>query len=254
VLTGGAPVPERLIRAYLDRGVTPLQGYGLSEAGPLVLLLDPDSALTKVGSAGRPPPLVDVRTVHPDDTEVAPGETGELLARGPNVMAGYWNRPDATRNALTSDGWLRTGDSARRDDDDDGYALIVGRVADAFLSQGRTVHPRDVERVLAGHPSVDDAGVAHVPTRDGHAVVGAVVPSAGTEPTEDDILAFARRHLAPHRAPTSVTFVDRLPRSSVGKLMRGGGADDVTPEGVWASSYPTEPSVVRVPMRRRRRG
>jgi fatty-acyl-CoA synthase len=245
VLTGGAPVPERLIRAYLDRGVTLLQGYGLSEAGPLVLLLDPDSALTKVGSAGKPPLLVDVRIVHPDDTEVAPGETGELLARGPNVVAGYWNRPDATRSAFTSHGWLRTGDAARRDED--GYVWIVDRVADGFLSHDRTVYPGDVERVLAEHPSIDDAGVVDMPTRDGQAVVAVVVPSAGTEPTEDDILAFARRHLAPYQAPTSATFVDRLPRSSVGKLMRselralastpGGGPPDHIPTG---DARPTE--------------
>ena len=92
VLTGGAPVPERLIRAYLDRGVTLLQGYGLSEAAPLVLILDAQSSLQKVGSAGRPPLLVDVRIVDADGRDVASGQTGELLVRGPNVMAGYWRR------------------------------------------------------------------------------------------------------------------------------------------------------------------
>jgi acyl-CoA synthetase (AMP-forming)/AMP-acid ligase II len=116
VVTGGAPVPERLLRAWLDRGVLLLQGYGLSEAAPLALLLDPGSALGKIGSAGRPPLLVDVRIVHPDGTVAGPGETGELLVRGPNVMAGYWRRPEATREVLSADGWLRTGDAARGDD------------------------------------------------------------------------------------------------------------------------------------------
>jgi fatty-acyl-CoA synthase len=115
IVTGGAPVPERLLRAWLDRGVLLLQGYGLSEAAPVALLLDPDSALAKTGSAGRPPLLVDMQIVHPDGTVVGPGETGELLVRGPNVIVGYWRRPEATREVLSPDGWLATGDAARSD-------------------------------------------------------------------------------------------------------------------------------------------
>jgi acyl-CoA synthetase (AMP-forming)/AMP-acid ligase II len=219
VLTGGAPVPERLIRAYQDRGVTLLQGYGLSEAAPLVLVLEPQSALGRIGSAGRPPLLVDVRIVSPDGTVVQPGETGELLVRGPNVMAGYWKRPEATRDVLTSDGWLRTGDAARGDDE--GYIWIVGRVADRFLSDGQPVDPGDVERVLTGHPSIADAGVVQVIANGGNEVIVAfVVLSAGSEATEDEVLAFGRQHLDPHQVPASVTFVDRLPRNSVGKLIR----------------------------------
>jgi acyl-CoA synthetase (AMP-forming)/AMP-acid ligase II len=219
VLTGGAAVPERLIRAYLDRGVTLLQGYGLSEGAPLALLLDPESALKKIGSAGRPPLLVDVRIVSPNGTVVGPGETGELLVRGPNVMAGYWNQPDATREVLSSDGWLRTGDAARSDDE--GYIWIVDRVADRFLSDGRPVYPGDVERVLTGHPSIADAGVVQINAKGrGEVMVAFVVLSAGSEATERDVLAFGRQHLAPHQVPASVTFVDRLPRNSVGKLIR----------------------------------
>jgi fatty-acyl-CoA synthase len=214
VLTGGAPVPERLIRTYLDRGLTLLQGYGLSEAGPLALLLDPESALERIGSAGRPPLLVDVRIMGPNGTVVPPGETGELLVRGPNVMAGYWNQPDATREVLSADGWMRTGDAARRDGD--GYIWIVDRVADRFLSDGRPVYPGDVERALTDHPSIVDAGVVQV----NEAVVAFVVLSAGSEATEQDVLAFGRRRLAPHQAPESVRVVDSLPRNSVGKLIR----------------------------------
>jgi fatty-acyl-CoA synthase len=219
IITGGAPVPERLIRAYLNRGVTLLQGYGLSEAAPLTLLLDPHSALGKVGSAGRPPLLVDIRIVRPDRSVVRPGETGELLVRGPNVMAGYWRRPEATREVLSPDGWLRTGDAARSDQE--GYVWIVDRVADHFLSGGQPVYPGDVERVLTGHPAVADAGVVQVLDRgDGEAVAAVVVPSAGSKVTEQEILAFGREHLAAHQAPASVTFVDHLPRNSVGKLLR----------------------------------
>jgi len=219
IVTGGAPVPERLIRAWLDRGVMLLQGYGLSEAAPLALLLDPTSALTKMGSAGRPPLLVDIRIVHPDQSEVGLGETGELLVRGPNVMAGYWRRPEATGEVLSPDGWLRTGDAARSDQE--GYVWVVDRMAACFVSGGRHVYPGDVERVLAGHPSVADVGVVQVLGEGGGSVVAAlVVLSAGSAATEQEILVFGRRHLAAHQAPTSVMFVDRLPRNSVGKLLR----------------------------------
>jgi fatty-acyl-CoA synthase len=219
MLTGGAPVPERLIRTYLDRGVKLLQGYGLSEAAPFVLMLDPEGALERIGSAGKPPLLVDVRIVGPNGMDLGPGETGELLVRGPNVMAGYWNRPDATREVLSSDGWLTTGDAARSDDE--GYVWIVDRVADRFLSDGRPVYPGDVERVLNGHPSIAEVGVVQINAKGGGEVVVAfVVLSAGSQATEKDVIAFGRQHLAPHQVPASVTFVDRLPRNSVGKLMR----------------------------------
>ena len=201
VVTGGAPVPLPLIRAYLDRGVTLLQGYGLSEAAPLALLLDPDSALSRIGSAGRPPLLV-----------------GELLVRGPNVMAGCWRRPEATREVLSADGWLRTGDAARRDDQ--GYVWVVDRVADRFLANGRPVYPGDVERVLTGHPSVSDAGVVRIARAAGEIVAALVVPTAGSAVTEQEILAHGRQHLAPHQTPASVTFVDDLARNSVGKIIR----------------------------------
>jgi fatty-acyl-CoA synthase len=219
VLTGGAPVPERLIRAYLDRGVPLLQGYGLSEAAPLALMLDPESALRKIGSAGRPPLLVDIRIVAPDGTDVGPGETGELVVRGPNVMAGYWHRVKETREVLSSDGWLRTGDTARLDDE--GYFWIVDRVGDRFTTDGHAVYPGDVERVLVRHPAIADAGMVGVPA-EGRGEVGTVfvVLAAGAEATEQELLAFCRQHLAPHQVPASVTVVDRLPRSSVGKLIR----------------------------------
>src|SRR5512132_838319 len=218
VVTGGAPVPERLLRAWLDRGVLLLQGYGLSEAAPLTLLLDPASATTKLGSAGRPPLLVDVRIMGTDQRPVGPGETGELSVRGPNVMAGYWRRPEATRKVLSPDGWLRTGDAARSDQE--GYVWIVDRMADCFGSDGQQVYPGDVERVLSGHPSVADAGVVQVAAKGGGSVAAFVVLSAGAQATEADILAYGRRHLAAHQAPASVTFLDRLPRNSVGKLQR----------------------------------
>ena len=219
ILTGGAPVPERLIRVFHDRGVALVQGYGLSEAGPLVLLLDGDRSLRKVGSAGRPPLLVDVRIVDQDGQDVEPGQTGELLARGPNVMAGYWRRPAETAEVLTPDGWLRTGDAARVDDEGDIW--IVDRVDARFMVGGGPVYPGEVERQLMAHPAVADAGVAGVVTLEGDSIGTAfVVLLPGSSVSETELLEFARRRLAPHEVPSSITFLDRLPRSSVGKLLR----------------------------------
>ena len=218
VITGGAPVPERLIRTYLDRGVTLLQGYGLTEAAPFALLLDPESALSKVGSAGRPPLLIEVRIEAPGGSDAAPDETGELLLRGPNVMAGYWKRDEETARALTPDGWLRTGDAARADDD--GFVWIVGRENDAFTVDGHRVYPGDVERVLARHPGVDDVGVVGLlDAVHGEVPAAFVVPAPGTSASAADLIAFCRERLAPHQVPVSVTFVDLLPRNSVGKLI-----------------------------------
>ena len=213
-ITGGAPVPERLIHAYADRGVTFLQGYGLSEAAPVVSLLDTDSAPRKVGSAGKPPMFVDVRTVRADGVDCVADETGELLVSGPNVMAGYWNRTDATRAAIDEDGWLRTGDAARIDED--GYIWIVDRVQDAYWTSDHLVYPGDVERVLLQHPAVVDAAVL------GHEGSGIafVVLVAGSDVSHDALIEFCRERLSAHEVPSSIMIIERLPRSSVGKLLR----------------------------------
>ncbi len=224
-ITGGAPVPERLIRRYLERGITLLQGYGLSEAAPVVLLLDPAGALAKVGSAGRPALMVEVRIEADGGRDAAPGQTGELWVRGPNVMAGYWRNAEATRQVLTSDGWLRTGDAARIDED--GYVWIVDRMRDGFRSEGGLVFPGDVERVLLEHPDVDDVAVVGVlESADSNTAVGLetgvafVVRADGRDATAEAIAAFARERLEAHQVPMAVVFVEDLPRNTVGKLQR----------------------------------
>ena len=214
VITGGAPVPERLIRTYGDRGVTFLQGYGLSEASPVVSVLDAASVSRKSGSAGRPLLFVDVRTARSDGSECAPGETGELLVKGPNVMAGYWNRPDATRTAIDEQGWLHTGDAARIDEE--GFVWIIDRVDDAFTSDGHVVYPGDVERCISEHPAVRDVGVVGV---DGSGRAFVVLHDAG-KANATDIIEHCRAQLDPRAVPTAVVFVDALPRTSVGKLDR----------------------------------
>jgi fatty-acyl-CoA synthase len=218
IITGGAPVPERLIRTFLHRGVSLLQGYGLSEAGPVVLLLDPADALAKVGAAGKPPPLVDVRIVGAGSSDVPPGETGELLVRGPNVMVGYWKRPEETNATIDPNGWLRTGDAGRRDPDGDIW--IVDRVADGYATPGGVVYPGDVERCLGSHPAVAEAGVVGLPGDQGAVGAAFVVVAEGAVVTEAELITHCRDNLAEHQVPASITFVDRLPRNSVGKLMR----------------------------------
>ena len=214
VITGGAPVPERLIRTYGARDVTFLQGYGLSEASPVVSVLDAASAMRQSGSAGRPLLFVDVRTARRDGSECAPGETGELLVKGPTVMAGYWNRPDATRDAIDELGWLRTGDAARIDEE--GFVWIIDRVEQAFTSDGYVVYPGDVERCIGEHPAVRDVGVVGV---DG-AGRAFVVLLDGGEASATAIIEHCRARLDPRAVPASVAFVDALPRTSVGKLDR----------------------------------
>jgi fatty-acyl-CoA synthase len=219
VITGGAPVPDRLIRACLDRGVTLLQGYGLSEAAPVVLLMDPAAALRKVGAAGRPLLFVDIRIARPDGRSVEESETGELLVRGPNVMAGYWNRPEATRAAVDTDGWLHTGDAARMDEAGDVW--IVDRLHDSFRAGGVVVYPGEVERVLFEHPAVADAGVVGLAAPDGQlAPFAFVVMRQDASVFEPDLLEFCAARLRPEAVPRAVTFVERLPRNAVGKLMR----------------------------------
>ena len=217
-MTGGAPVPETLIRTYLERGITFLQGYGLSEAAPLVLLLDPESANRKAGSAGRPPLLVDVRIARPDGSECQKDETGELLVRGPNVMAGYWKRPDATRRAL-KDGWLHTGDAAYADDE--GYVWIVDRVEDGYFSASHVVYPGNIERTLSQHPAVAEAGAVGLQVGEGAVGIAFIVLAEGESVTEEEMLAFCRSHLQEREVPARIKFIDVLPRNPVGKLLRG---------------------------------
>ena len=213
-ITGGAPVPERLIRTYTERGVPLLQGYGLSEAGPFVLLLDAPNALRKLGSARQATAVRRCPNGSPRWLAVCT-ERDRRAARAGTKRDGRLLEPrTATRTTLDHEGWLHTGDAARIDDE--GYAWIVDRVVDAYESAGQIVYPGDVERLLGEHPSVDDVGLS---ANDGVSIAF-VVPTTGTAASEDELLEFCRQHLQPHQVPTSVVFVNSLPRNSVGKLLR----------------------------------
>ncbi|HEX5188276.1 MAG TPA: long-chain fatty acid--CoA ligase [Streptosporangiaceae bacterium] len=218
LLCGGAPVPLATIRAYVDRGLSFIQGYGMTEAAPGVLLLDAAHAQSKAGSAGVPHFFADVRIVGPDLRDVAAGEPGEILVAGPNVMRGYWNLREETAQVIT-DGWLRSGDIARADDD--GYVYVADRVKDVIISGGENVYPAEVESALRAHPAVADCGVIGVPDdRWGEVGRAVVVLRPGAEADEVGILAFLDGRIARYKIPRSVRFAAELPRTATGKIAK----------------------------------
>ena len=232
LLCGGAPVPLATIRAYVDRGLSFIQGYGMTEAAPGVLLLDAAHAQSKAGSAGVPHFFADVRIVGPDLRDVAAGEPGEILVAGPSVMRGYWNLREETAQVITN-GWLRSGDIARADDD--GYVYVADRVKDVIISGGENVYPAEVESALRAHPAIADCGVIGVPDdRWGEVGRAVVVLQPGAEADEAGILAFLDGRIARYKIPRSVRFAAELPRTATGKIAKKalrhsyGAGDQVT--------------------------
>jgi fatty-acyl-CoA synthase len=219
LICGGAPVPEALITAYQQRGLTFMQGYGTTECAPGVLFLRAAESAAKVGSAGTPSFFTDVRVVAADGADVAPGEPGEIIVQGPNVMAGYWRQPDATAEVLDTDGWLRTGDIAVVDTD--GYLYVRDRIKDLIISGGENIYPAEVEDVLYQHPAVAECAVIGVPHpywgEVGRAVV---VLRADAHPTPAELLAFLDGRIARYKIPKSVVFAETLPRTASGKVLK----------------------------------
>lgn len=215
---GGAPVPPALIAAYQERGLTFLQGYGMTEASPGVLFLDAEHARSKAGSAGVPHFFSDVRVARPDLSDAAPGETGEVVVSGPHVMPGYWGLPEETA-AVMAGGWFRSGDAARLDED--GYAYIVDRIKDLIISGGENVSPAEVEKAIAADPDVLDCAVIGVPDPAwGEVGRAVVVPRPGSGLTAERVLAGLSGRLAKYKIPKSVVFADELPRNAAGKLLK----------------------------------
>ncbi len=216
-ITGGAPVPESLLRTYQAKGVLIRQAYGLTEATALVTLLPPALALDKPGAAGRPVLHTELRLVGEDGADRPAGETGEILVRGPQVMAGYWG-DDAATAAAVVDGWLHTGDLGRLDGD--GLLEIVDRKNDLIISGGLNVYPAEIERVLAEFPGLVEAAVVGVPDPRWGEVPAAIVRGADAV-DEAGLVAHCRRFLADYKTPRHVVVVDDpLPRSMSGKVLR----------------------------------
>ncbi|MET8204777.1 long-chain fatty acid--CoA ligase [Streptomyces sp. NPDC005373] len=215
---GGSPVPTPLIAAYQDRGLTFLQGYGMTEAAPGTLFLDAEHAVSKAGTAGVPHFFSDVRVARPDLAPVEPGETGEVLVRGPHVMRGYWGLPGESAAAF-ADGWFRTGDAARIDAD--GYVTIVDRFKDMIISGGENIYPAEVEDALLAHADIAECAVIGVPDEKWGEVGRAVlVAREGSAPDPHEVLGSLSGRLAPYKIPKSAVVVDALPRTASGKLVK----------------------------------
>jgi fatty-acyl-CoA synthase len=218
LISGGAPLPEALMQAFHARGLEMRQGYGLTEASPGVTGMGPGDARRKPASVGRPCLYTDVKIVDDQGREVPTGEVGELICRGPNVMKGYWNRPDATAEVLV-DGWLHTGDLARFDGD--GYVTIAGRKKEMIISGGENVYPGEVEQILTNHPDVALAAVVGRPDpRWGEVPVAFVIPQPGRTPEPADLVAYAAGRLAKYKVPQELHVAPALPMNAAGKILK----------------------------------
>jgi long-chain acyl-CoA synthetase len=224
---GASPITTPVLKAALRTFRCPLFGvYGLTETTGGVVQLDPEDHDPDgprehlLRSAGRPLPWVELRIVDPSTgRDLGPHEVGEVWMRAPNVMAGYYNRPEETAAALTPDGWLRTGDGGYVDED--GHLFLTDRIKDMIVSGGENVYPVEVEEALAHHPAVADVAVIGVPDeRWGETVKALVVPAPGATVKAEDVIAFARGRLAGYKLPRSVEFVGELPRTPSGKVLK----------------------------------
>jgi long-chain acyl-CoA synthetase len=218
-MSGGAPLPVEVQQAFESlSGGRLVEGYGLTEASPTTHVNPPDG-LSKVGSIGLPIPGTDARIVDIDTgtREMAIGETGELVIRGPQVMKGYWNKPKETA-AVLRHGWLYTGDIARRDED--GYFYIVDRKKDLIIAGGFNIYPREVEEVLFEHPQIKEAVVIGMPDPYRGETVKAFVVLKDGGTTVEEIIAWCRERLASYKVPRQIEFRDSLPKSGVGKYLR----------------------------------
>jgi fatty-acyl-CoA synthase len=214
----GAPLPLPLLRTWLDRGVTVQQAYGMTESAPAGTALDSADAVAKVGSAGKSQFFVDVRVVRPDGTECAPGEIGEVVLSGPNIMAGYWNEPEATAAAIV-DGWYHSGDAGSTDED--GYLYIRDRYKDMIISGGENVYPAEIESALLELPQVVEAAVIGIPDEKwGEVGMAVVVPAPGSAEDPEAIRTALRERLAGFKVPRHVEFVAELPKTATGKIRK----------------------------------
>ena len=221
VAYGASPISEAVLAQATERfGCGFIQFYGMTESTGAGTFLKPEEhAGELMRSCGRAWPEMDVKILRDDGAEAEVGEIGEIAIFGQMVMAGYWNRAEATAQTVTPEGWLKTGDAGYRDAD--GYIFVHDRVKDMIVSGGENIYPAEVENAILGCPGVADAAVIGVPDeRWGEAVKAIVVPLPGASPDPADIIAWARQRIAGFKAPKSVDFIDALPRNASGKVLR----------------------------------
>ncbi len=217
-ISGGAPLPPSVLEAFEAKYEVPIyEGYGPTECSP-VLSVNPPLGVRKVGSVGPPIPEVELRVVDNAGRALPPGQVGEIVARGPNVMKGYLNRPEETAEVLR-DGWYHTGDLGRADED--GYYYIVDRKTDLILVGGLNVYPREVELALASHPAVAEVAVIGVPDPVRGEVPRALVVLRDGQPTgTQELLQWCRQRLAGYKVPRSIEVVPGLPKTVTGKILK----------------------------------
>jgi long-chain acyl-CoA synthetase len=228
-ISGGAALPVEVLRGFDEAfGVPVLEGYGLSETSPVASFNHPGRE-RKPGSIGTPIRDVEMRVVDADDAQVPLGEVGEIVIRGPNVMKGYWQRPDATAEAIR-DGWFHTGDLARADSD--GYFYIVDRKKDLIIRGGYNVYPREIEEVLYEHPAVAEAAVIGLPHPSlGEEVGAAVALKPGAASTAEELRDYVKGQVAAYKYPRHLWIVDALPKGPTGKIQK---REIVPPDGLSA--------------------
>jgi fatty-acyl-CoA synthase len=216
--SGGSALPPTLVHQYAERGIIIQQGFGMTETGPTVFLIDKTNAVRKAGSVGKPVLHTDVCITDLQGNMLGPNQVGELCIKGGNVTSGYWNLPDATRAAIVN-GWLHSGDAAKYDDE--GFYYIVDRWKDMFISGGENVYPAEVENVLYQHPAVLEAAVIGVPHPKWQEVGKAIIViKEGYSLTEDELIKFCDGKLARFKIPKSVVFISSLPRTAAGKVLK----------------------------------
>jgi acyl-CoA synthetase (AMP-forming)/AMP-acid ligase II len=223
VIYGSSPIPEPVIaEATRVLGCQFFQSYGLTETTGGVTILDGADHVTgrRLRSAGRSFWTTEVKVVDPETlADVPPGTRGEVLVRGPQVMKGYWRNPEATAAAITPEGWFRTGDGGSVDAD--GYLFLHDRLKDMIVSGGENVFPAEVESVMTGHPGIAQVAVVGVPSeRWGESPLAVVVRAPGDQSTAEELLAWTRERLAHYKCPVAVEFVDALPTTASGKLLK----------------------------------
>jgi long-chain acyl-CoA synthetase len=218
-VSGGAAMPVEVLKTFEETfDCKILEGYGLSETCAIASFNRPDIE-RKPGSIGLPVQGVEMRLVDQDGHDVAQGDVGEILIRGPVVMSGYWNRPEATAEAIDEDGWLHTGDLAKQDED--GYFFIVDRKKELIIRGGFNIYPREIEEVLYEHPAIREVAVVGIPDDSlGEEVGAAVALKPGASATAEDVQSFAKERVAAYKYPRRIWFVEQLPKGSTGKVLK----------------------------------
>ncbi|MFT4994159.1 MAG: fatty-acyl-CoA synthase [Paraglaciecola sp.] len=219
LVCGAAPVPESLLSLYAQREINFCQGYGLTETSPFASLLTPEWAISKLGSAGQAAFYSALKIVNDDNQELAIGEHGEICISGPNVMKGYWNRPEATAKAIDDKGWFHSGDIGYMDED--GFLFICDRLKDMVITGGENVYPAEVESVLYKHELIAEVAVIGLPDEKwGEAVTAVIVLVKGADLSLEELRIFAESQLARYKLPVKLHKIPVLPRNPAGKVLK----------------------------------